>query len=79
MGAGSGSDVAVSLQGKRVLIVDDVITAGTAISESIRLIQAQGGEVVGSVLLLDRKEITSETSDRRLSATQVRWRLSYSW
>ncbi len=43
------------LQG-RVLILDDVITAGTAIRESIELIQAQGASVAGAVLALDREE-----------------------
>lgn len=40
----------------RVLIVDDVITAGTAIRESIGLIEAAGGEVAGAVVALDRQE-----------------------
>lgn len=40
----------------RVMIVDDVITAGTAIRESIGLIRAQGAEVVGAVVALDREE-----------------------
>jgi orotate phosphoribosyltransferase len=40
----------------RVLIIDDVITAGTAIRESIDLIRAAGGEPVGVVLALDRQE-----------------------
>jgi orotate phosphoribosyltransferase len=40
----------------RVLIVDDVITAGTAIRESIDLIRAAGGEPVAVALALDRQE-----------------------
>lgn len=40
----------------RVLIVDDVITAGTAIRESITLIEEAGGEVAGAVVALDREE-----------------------
>lgn len=40
----------------RVLIVDDVITAGTAIRESIDVIRSAGGEPVGVVLALDRQE-----------------------
>jgi len=40
----------------RVLIVDDVITAGTAIRESIDLIAAHGAQVAGVVLALDRQE-----------------------
>lgn len=40
----------------RVLIVDDVITAGTAIRESIDLIQRSGAEPAGVALALDREE-----------------------
>ncbi|KAJ1930172.1 hypothetical protein IWQ60_000497 [Tieghemiomyces parasiticus] len=41
---------------RKVLIVDDVITAGTAIRESVRLIRAQGAEPVGVVVAIDRQE-----------------------
>jgi orotate phosphoribosyltransferase len=40
----------------RVLIVDDVITAGTAIRESIDIIQAAGATAAGVLLALDRQE-----------------------
>jgi orotate phosphoribosyltransferase len=40
----------------RVLIVDDVITAGTAIRESIDLIRAAGAEPCGVLIALDRQE-----------------------
>ena len=40
----------------RVLIVDDVITAGTAIRESVQIIRAAGAEPVGVVIALDRQE-----------------------
>ena len=51
----------------RVLIIDDVITAGTAIRESITTIQAQQAEVAGIVIALDRQECGA---DSRLSASQ---------
>ncbi|HWL62807.1 MAG TPA: orotate phosphoribosyltransferase [Steroidobacteraceae bacterium] len=50
-----GSIVGRPLAG-RVLIVDDVITAGTAIRESIEIIRAAGGQPVGVALALDRQE-----------------------
>jgi len=50
-----GSVVGAPLRG-RVLIVDDVITAGTAIREAIEIITAAGGQPVGVVLALDRQE-----------------------
>ncbi len=40
----------------RVLILDDVITAGTAIRETITLIQAAGAEPCGVMVMLDRQE-----------------------
>ena len=40
----------------RVLIVDDVITAGTAIREAIAIIRGAGAEPAGVVLALDRQE-----------------------
>lgn len=41
----------------RVLIIDDVITAGTSVRESIEIIRAQGAEAAAVVVALDRKEI----------------------
>ncbi|MGE0580634.1 MAG: orotate phosphoribosyltransferase [Steroidobacteraceae bacterium] len=40
----------------RVLIVDDVITAGTAVRESVALIRGTGARPVGIALALDRQE-----------------------
>jgi orotate phosphoribosyltransferase len=42
-----------------VLIVDDVITAGTAIKEVAAIISAGGGTPVGVLVALDREEIGS--------------------
>ncbi len=50
-----GNLVGAPLQG-RVLIVDDVITAGTAIRESVEIIRAAGATPAGIVLALDRQE-----------------------
>ena len=50
-----GSIVGAPLAG-RVLIVDDVITAGTAVREAYRTISAAGADVVGLVISLDRQE-----------------------
>src|SRR5690606_22434734 len=40
----------------RVLIVDDVITAGTAIREVMQIVQAAGAVAAGVVVALDRQE-----------------------
>ncbi len=50
-----GSIVGAPLQGK-VLIIDDVITAGTAIRESMEIIDAAGAQPAGVVIALDRQE-----------------------
>jgi orotate phosphoribosyltransferase len=50
-----GSLVGAPLQG-RVLIIDDVITAGTAIREAMDIIQANQAQAVGVVIALDRME-----------------------
>ncbi|KAH7099279.1 orotate phosphoribosyltransferase [Auriculariales sp. MPI-PUGE-AT-0066] len=52
-----GRVVGASLKGKRVLVLDDVMTSGKAIRISVDTIRAEGGEVVGAVLLLDREEV----------------------
>jgi orotate phosphoribosyltransferase len=50
-----GSIVGAPLRG-RVLIVDDVITAGTAVREAYQIIAAAGAEVAGLAISLDRQE-----------------------
>ncbi len=50
-----GSIVGAPLAG-RVLIVDDVITAGTAVREAYQIIAAAGAEVAGLAISLDRQE-----------------------
>mgnify|MGYP000919704698 CR=1 FL=1 len=51
----AGTIVGSPLAG-RVVIVDDVITAGTAIRESIELIRSAGAQPVAVALALDRQE-----------------------
>ncbi|NAW13443.1 orotate phosphoribosyltransferase [Halomonas sp. D1-1] len=50
-----GSIVGAELTG-RVLIIDDVITAGTAIGEVMALIEQAGANAAGVVIALDRQE-----------------------
>jgi orotate phosphoribosyltransferase len=61
-----GTLIGAPLRG-RVLIIDDVITAGTAIRESITTIQGQDAVVAGIVIALDRQECGASS---RLSASQ---------
>jgi orotate phosphoribosyltransferase len=50
-----GVIVGAALRG-RVLIIDDVISAGTSVGESVALIKSQGAEVAGVLIALDRQE-----------------------
>ena len=50
-----GSIVGAEISG-RVMIIDDVITAGTAIREAISLIEMLGAEVCAVIIALDRQE-----------------------
>ena len=60
-----GTTVGAKLHG-RVLIIDDVISAGTSVRESIELIHAAGARPCGVVIALDRME----RGQSELSATQ---------
>ncbi|KAJ1956983.1 hypothetical protein GGI12_005157 [Dipsacomyces acuminosporus] len=61
-----GSIVGAALKGN-ILIVDDVITAGTAIRESLEIIKREGASVAGVVVAIDRQE---KGRDSDLSAIQ---------
>ena len=53
---GEGGNIVGSPLKGRVMVVDDVITAGTAIRESIEIIEKAGAELAGVVVALDREE-----------------------
>jgi orotate phosphoribosyltransferase len=53
---GEGGNIVGSPLKGRVVIVDDVITAGTAIREAVEIIRAAGATPVGVALALDRQE-----------------------
>lgn len=56
-----------NVKDRDVIIIDDVMTAGTAVRQSIEKITAAGGRVVGVVIALDRQESIDGQS---ISATQ---------
>ena len=66
-----GMLIGAPLAGRRVLIVDDVITAGTAIREALGLIRDAGGVPAGIVIALDRQEVVDPTQSRRSAAQTV--------
>ncbi len=53
---GEGGAIVGGAVSGRVLILDDVITAGTAIRETIQLLRQAGGTPAGVVIALDRQE-----------------------
>jgi len=55
-----GSMVGAPVTGKKVLVLDDVMTAGTATRNAVDMIRTNGGQVVGIVLCLDREEVGKE-------------------
>lgn len=59
-----------------VVIIDDVITAGTAIRESMALLEATPARPVGVIVALDREECGTEGSCSALTETRIRWGLS---
>jgi orotate phosphoribosyltransferase len=64
-----GSLIGAPLAG-RVVIVDDVISAGTSVRESVEIIQAAGAEPVAVLIALDRQE-RGTGDDPRSAAQQV--------
>jgi orotate phosphoribosyltransferase len=65
-----GSLVGAPVQG-RILIIDDVISAGTSVRESIAMIRAAGAQPCGVTIALDRQEKASENGvDAPHSAVQ---------
>ena len=64
-----GTLIGAPLDGRRVLVVDDVITAGTAIREALSIIADAGGTPAGIVIALDRQERVRE--DAAESAAQA--------
>ena len=59
---GEGGNIVGAPLSGRVLIIDDVITAGTAAKEAIDIIKANGAQIAGLVVALDRQERASENT-----------------
>ena len=53
---GEGGNIVGSPLENRVLVIDDVITAGTAIRETMEIIAAAGATAAGVVVAMDRQE-----------------------
>jgi orotate phosphoribosyltransferase len=55
--------VGADMAGKRVVIIDDVISAGTSVRESVRMIQAAGATPAAVLIALDRMEKSGTAED----------------
>lgn len=53
---GEGGNLVGSKLKGRIMLVDDVITAGTAIRESMDIVEANGASLAGVLIALDRQE-----------------------
>ncbi len=53
---GEGGNLVGSELNGRIMLVDDVITAGTAIRESMDIVEANGASLAGVLIALDRQE-----------------------
>ena len=53
---GEGGKIVGNLKNKNVLIIDDVLTAGTALRQSAEIITKEGGVITSSLVALDREE-----------------------
>ena len=57
---GEGGSIVGELKDKKVLVVDDVLTAGTALKQSLEIISQEGGIAIGCLVALDREEIIDD-------------------
>lgn len=64
-----GNLVGADLSGKAVWVIDDVMTAGTAVREVVAILQNAGATLAGIVIALDRKE---KGQDERSAVQQIK-------
>ncbi len=69
---GEGGDLVGAKAAGRVLIIDDVMSAGTSVRQSISLIRAAGATPCGVVIALDRQERASD-GEKDVSGSAVQY------
>ena len=69
---GEGGNIIGADIRRKVLILDDVLTSGKALKESIGMLKAHGADVVGALVALNRDEIdeNKQTARRLLEETE---------
>ena len=69
---GEGGNIVGADIRRKVLILDDVLTSGKALKESIGILKAHGADVVGALVALNRDEIdeNKQTARRLLEETE---------
>lgn len=74
---GEGGDtVGAPLKGRKVVVVDDVLTAGTALLEVRALLAAHGASLAGVLLVLDRMEVQNPGDmDTAVGTLSAAWRI----
>lgn len=66
-----GQLVGADISGQQVVVIDDVLTAGTAVREALGLIKAAGGKLKGVLVALDREERVQDGSDNPADGSGV--------
>ena len=61
---GEGGNIVGEVKDKKVLILDDVLTAGTALKQSMEIISNAGGKITVCMVALDREEIFDQITAR---------------
>ncbi|KAI7854963.1 orotate phosphoribosyltransferase [Circinella umbellata] len=61
---GEGGDIVGTPLSGKIVVVDDVITAGTAINESIGIIKANNASLAGVLVAVDRAEVAPDGSGK---------------
>jgi orotate phosphoribosyltransferase len=70
-----GLIVGASLQDKKILVIDDVVTAGTTIKEAVTIATAQHGKIIGIVIALNRQEIGLNSKLSAIEEGQLEYKL----
>ena len=61
---GERGNIVGEVKDKKVLILDDVLTAGTALKQSMEIISNAGGKITGCMVALDREEMFDQITAR---------------